>query len=97
MANGILFVSPHTDDIELGCGGSIRRFVENKREVFCVVLSDCRNAIPEGFEKDTLNRECNYSLTSLGVKKSNISIFQIVMNYTGFVHWSDAGFYQLHY
>ena len=53
MSTRILFVSPHTDDIELGCGGSIRRFVENEKKVFCVVLSDCRNAIPKDFKKES--------------------------------------------
>jgi len=77
MPNKILFISPHTDDIELGCGGSIRRFVEEKKEVFCVILSDCRNAIPQGFEEDALNKECISSLISLGVKKDHIFMFQI--------------------
>jgi len=77
MPNKIIFVSPHTDDIELGCGGSIRRFVEEKREVYCIILSDCRNAIPKGFKEDALNKECVNSLTSLGVKRKNIFIFQV--------------------
>jgi len=77
MPNKILFISPHTDDIELGCGGSIRRFVEEGKEVFCIILSDCRNAIPQGFEEDALNKECISSLTLLGVKKGNIFIFQV--------------------
>ena len=77
MPNKILFVSPHTDDIELGCGGSIKRFIEENKEVYCIILSDCRNAIPEGFKEDALNKECFNSLTSLGVKKNNIFIFQV--------------------
>src|SRR3989338_11603051 len=77
MTRKVLFVSPHTDDIEFGCGGTIRRFVEDKVEVYCIILSDCMNAIPKGFEENSLNKECFSSLTSLGVKKDRIFIFQI--------------------
>ena len=77
MARKILFISPHTDDIEFGCGGTIRRFVDDKIEVYCIILSDCVNAIPEGFKKNSLNKECMSSLTLLGVKKDRIFIFQV--------------------
>src|SRR3989344_4494159 len=78
MARKILFISPHTDDIEFGCGGTIRRFVDDKIEVYCIILSDCVNAIPEGFKKNSLNKECMSSLTLLGVKKNNRKIYSIL-------------------
>lgn len=35
----ILVLSPHTDDGELGAGGTIARFVEEGRDVWCMVFS----------------------------------------------------------
>ena len=35
----ILVLSPHTDDAELGCGGSIARWVDEGRGVYCIAFS----------------------------------------------------------
>jgi len=77
MPNKILAISPHTDDIELGCGGTINKFVQEGKEVYCIVLSDCKDAIPPGFKEDTLSNECIKSLMSLCIKRNNIEIFNI--------------------
>lgn len=77
MQNRILAISPHTDDIELGCGGTINKFTQEGKEVYCVVLSDCKDAIPAGFNEGTLSNECIKSLMTLGVKRNNIEIFNI--------------------
>ena len=50
MYNKILIISPHTDDGELGCGGTISRFCEQGTAAYYVALSDWQNAIPEGFD-----------------------------------------------
>ena len=70
----ILIISPHTDDGELGCGGTIRRFCEAGTEAYYVALSDCQNAIPDGFEKDTLRNECIAATSKLGISESNVEI-----------------------
>ena len=74
MYNKILIISPHTDDVELGCGGAIRRFCEQGTEAYYVALSDCQDAIPEGFDKDTLRRECIAATSKLGINESNVEI-----------------------
>ena len=56
MFSTILFLSPHTDDAELGCGGSIARFVEEGKSVHCAAFSaatvlDDKSSISEEFWK----------------------------------------------
>lgn len=68
----VLVLSPHTDDAELGCGGSISRMIEEGKEIFVAVFSTCDESLPSEFEPGTLREECLNSLLSLGVKKENI-------------------------
>jgi len=76
MFDKILFISPHVDDAELGCGGTIARFISEGKDVYCAAFTDCRNAIPKGFEKDSIKKECLKALEVLTVKKENILIFE---------------------
>lgn len=76
MFSRILVLAPHTDDGELGCGGTIAKFIEEGKEVYYVALSDCRNEIPKKFPKDTLKKECFRATKILGIPKSNVFVFQ---------------------
>jgi len=40
MLKTMLFLSPHTDDIELGCGGTIAKFIEEGHAVYGTTFSD---------------------------------------------------------
>lgn len=42
-----LFLSPHPDDVELACGATIARLVEEKNEIFIAVFSDCDISLQE--------------------------------------------------
>lgn len=68
----IVVLAPHTDDGELGCGGSIAKFIENENEVICVAYSIAEDSVPEGFEKDTLAVEFNKAMLTLGLEQKNI-------------------------
>ena len=46
MGKKILIISPHTDDGELGCGGSIAKFIEEGNDVQYVALSCCEKSVP---------------------------------------------------
>jgi LmbE family N-acetylglucosaminyl deacetylase len=39
----ILALSPHTDDTDLACGGTINRFIKEGKEVMVIAFSDCNN------------------------------------------------------
>lgn len=57
MFNKILVLSPHTDDAELGAGGTIIKFIEEKKEILWVVFSTAEESLPKEMEKDTLEKE----------------------------------------
>lgn len=42
----ILVLSPHPDDAELGCGGTIARFREEGKEVYVVVFTAADYSLP---------------------------------------------------
>ena len=55
--NEILCLAPHPDDIELGCGGTVSRLIELRKEVHYCTFSLCEKSIPEGYEKDNAKKE----------------------------------------
>lgn len=75
MYERILVVSPHTDDGELGCGGTIARMIEDGKEVFYTALSSCEKSVPDGCQKDILRQEVHKALDILGVPKNNRFIY----------------------
>jgi LmbE family N-acetylglucosaminyl deacetylase len=66
----VLVLAPHTDDGELGCGGSIVRFIEEGKEIFYVAFASVGRDI-EG-DENVLKRECERATTTLGIPKSNL-------------------------
>ncbi len=73
MYQRILVLAPHTDDGELGCGGSIARFVEEGREVHMCAFSIAERSVPEGFPKDILLTEMRNAARVLGIDDANVS------------------------
>ncbi len=61
----ILVLSPHTDDVELGCGGSLTKWVE-KHHVYVVAFSPCVESIPDDWEKNSTKTEFTNSMQTLG-------------------------------
>ena len=53
----ILILSPHTDDGEYGCGGSIARFVLEGKDVFYVAFSTAEKSVPSEYPRDILRSE----------------------------------------
>jgi LmbE family N-acetylglucosaminyl deacetylase len=71
----ILILAPHTDDGELGCGGSAAKFCEAGKEVFYAAFSDCKKSLPKDLPADTLKNECKKATALLGIKASNLIFF----------------------
>lgn len=76
MFNKVLILAPHTDDGELGCGGTISKFVEEGKELYCVAFSIAEDSVPKGFAKDSLIHEFKSAMKVLGVKEENIIIYK---------------------
>lgn len=81
MYNRILILAPHTDDGELGMGGSIAKFLEQGKEVFIASFSIAEDSVPKGFRKDELVYEFNDAMDVLGVKRENRYIFKNKVRY----------------
>jgi len=71
----ILVLSPHTDDGELGCGGSIASFISKGKEVWYTAFSLCSKSLPAGLPADTLANECKKATSVLGIAADHISLF----------------------
>lgn len=70
-----LVLAPHTDDGELGCGGTIARLVEEENEVYYVAFSTCKESVPEGFAENILESELYKAMETLKIPKERIYIF----------------------
>lgn len=75
MHQRILVLAPHTDDGELGAGGTINRFISEGKEVFYVAFSTAEESVPEGFPKDILSKEVIKATSVLGIKKENLFVY----------------------
>ena len=71
----ILILAPHTDDGELGLGGTIARLIEEGKEVTYVAFSTAQQSVPEGFPKDILKTEVKQATQILGIRPENLIIF----------------------
>jgi len=73
--NNILLLAPHTDDAELGCGGTIARLLEEGKQVYSVAFSTCEESLPVGLPSDTLKKEFISAMTIMGVPMDNLFIY----------------------
>jgi LmbE family N-acetylglucosaminyl deacetylase len=72
----VLLLSPHTDDIELGAGGTVLKMIEEKNNDICwAVFSVCEDAVPQGQPPDTLEKEFTSVASRLGVGDYRIHRF----------------------
>jgi len=72
----VLLLSPHTDDIELGAGGTVIKLLEEKGNDICwAVFSICEDAVPEGLPPDTLKKEFVSVASRLGIRNCHIYNF----------------------
>ena len=77
MTRKILVVSPHTDDGELGCGGSIAKFIEEGDRVEYVALSCCEKSVPPPYPADILSREVKAATHILGIDQPILMDFEV--------------------
>ncbi len=85
--SGYLFIGPHPDDIEIGCGATAAKLVKNGKQVTFLILTDGRygDGNSGGLKGDELaalrKQECIASAERLGVKDVR------------FLELCDGGFY----
>ncbi len=71
----ILVLSPHTDDGEHGCGGSIARFISEGKNVFYVAFSTAEKSVPPEYPRDILKSEVKEATKVLGIKETALILF----------------------
>jgi LmbE family N-acetylglucosaminyl deacetylase len=73
--NTILLLAPHTDDGELGCGGSISKWIKQGKEIYYVAFSTMRKVVPPGMNAETFEQEIKESTQLLSIKPANLILF----------------------
>lgn len=74
----VLAISPHADDGELGCGGTISRLIEEKKELFHLVFSVAERV---GNKDEVRKSELIKSAQTLGIKKKNLIFYNYPLRY----------------
>ncbi len=71
----ILILAPHTDDGELGVGGTISRLIDDGAKVTYVAFSTAEKSVPQGMPKDILKKEVREATKALGIDEENLIIY----------------------
>jgi LmbE family N-acetylglucosaminyl deacetylase len=72
----ILVLSPHTDDAELGCGGTVIRFIEEGCDILWLVFSTAEESLPAGYAPDMLENEFKLVVQKLSLSSKNYKIYK---------------------
>jgi LmbE family N-acetylglucosaminyl deacetylase len=71
----VLVLAPHTDDGELGAGGTIVKLIDSGAEVYYAAFSTAEESVPEGFPKDILKTEVKNATLRLGIRPERLLIY----------------------
>lgn len=77
MKEVVLILAPHTDDGELGCGGTIARFLEEGKEVYYTAFSTCQDTVPPEYPRNRLELELRAAMEKYGIDDDHL----IVLDY----------------
>ena len=72
----VFVLAPHTDDGELGCGGTISKLIKNKANVHYFAFSTAEESVPDGYEKDILKKEVTLATARLGINPENVHLYK---------------------
>src|SRR5205085_455498 len=70
----ILALAPHTDDGELGAGGSLARWADEGHDIHYVAFSACQAAMPDGLPSDVLRGEVAEATKRLGIRPERLHV-----------------------
>ncbi|HLF65778.1 MAG TPA: PIG-L deacetylase family protein [Saprospiraceae bacterium] len=85
QSSKILVLAPHTDDGELGCGGTIVKMLREGHQVFYVAFSTADDSVPEGFPKNQLELEVKQATGILGIPEENLIIYYYAVRKLNYV------------
>lgn len=70
-----LFLAPHTDDVELGCGATLARCVEEAETVDIAVFSTAADSLPQGSSPNRLKLEFHEAMHQYCIPPDRIHVF----------------------
>ncbi|MDC1036217.1 PIG-L family deacetylase [Alphaproteobacteria bacterium] len=73
--DNVFVLAPHTDDGELGAGGTISKLIEQGSNVYYFAFSTAEESVPDGFPKDILKTEVYQATSLLGIPSKNVVIY----------------------
>ena len=75
ISKSVLILAPHTDDGEIGCGGTIARFIEEGRKVYYAAFSTARTSVRPEFPDNILEIEVKEATRVLGILPEHLFIY----------------------
>ena len=80
----VFVLAPHTDDGELGAGGTITKLIEQGANVYYFAFTNAEESVPDGFPSNILEIEVKKATKRLGVKEKNIIIYNYKVKKLGY-------------
>lgn len=71
----VLLLAPHTDDAELGCGGTMAKMLEEGIEIHVAAFSTARASLPPGSDPDLLRNEFVAAMRYFGIPEEQLYIY----------------------
>lgn len=78
-AKRVLILAPHTDDAELGCGGTLARLIEDGTTILLVAFSTAAESLPVGMDPGTLVREFKAAAKAMGLQEQHTRIYSFTV------------------
>lgn len=72
----IFILAPHTDDGELGCGGTIARAIEEGAEIYYIAFSTADQSVPKEFPSNQLEIEVRAATALLGIRPEHLFVYK---------------------
>ena len=80
----VLVLAPHTDDGELGAGGTIAKLIESGSKVTYAAFSTASESVPEGLPREILKTEVKAATKALGILDENLIIYDYQVRQLGY-------------
>jgi LmbE family N-acetylglucosaminyl deacetylase len=71
----VLVLAPHTDDAEIGCGGTMARLLSEGVELHVAAFSTAEDSLPPGAPRDLLKIEFEAAMALLGIPPQNLHVY----------------------
>ena len=72
----VFVLAPHTDDGELGCGGTISKMLEDGGKVYYIAFSTADESVPPQFPRNQLEIEVKQATKKLGIPAEQLIIYK---------------------